>query len=257
MTQNQRYEKLTKQVERIQSQIDKTEKIADLLFDELHQGYKSYLIAVKITEYRSRNARFVDLFNTIHFACADSVILTIRKVLEGFKDKKNVNLDYLFDEFDVALNIMDKIRRNTEMAEFINEAENYYHNSNNDIYPQPFSKAFFRIWTTPRNAIIEAKSNYKNKIETVKQTINSMESRRNKRVAHLDKKLVTQSDTVTFQPIYSADLESVFEYLFEVIEKYLWYVKGTEIIWSNLDRNLPEQFDQLVNLIQSNRNNAA
>jgi hypothetical protein len=90
------------EIREIETKVDKNISILNQLYDQFYLGYCSFVLTNQIQQalVGSRIINLQELLKTTYFACGNSAILIPRTLVEEGSRKENINLYYLFREWE-------------------------------------------------------------------------------------------------------------------------------------------------------------
>lgn len=161
----------------------KENKILQYLEDELIRGWETFQVEKLIRQVLSSGQiqEGKKFWETIAGACADSWVLSLYKILDRHDDVMSIYY---------ILNIIQKNSRT-------------------------------RIKEKDRKPILEMIQQQKEGLEAKAGLLGMIKERRDRAVAHLDRKLVNKPvDSIGFPALINQEVEGLFEYLFDILEAY-------------------------------------
>jgi len=195
----------------IETKIDKIKCILNQLYNQLYLGYCSFVLTNQIQRalVDGRIIHLQELLKTTYFACGNSAILIPRTLVEEGKRKENINLHYLFREWEWAVNTLNKMirKRNPDEVSIGTLWQN--------------QKTYLSVLHR-RNDILESISKHRQQLFSLKPTLAVLEEKRSYYIAHISKQLL-KADGVE-QPVYTYDLNKIFQALFDIIKIYYEYL---------------------------------
>lgn len=210
----------------IEEKIDKIIGTLNQLYNQLYLGYCSFVLThqIQLALVNVRIIHMQELLKTTYFACGNSAILVPRTLVEEGERKENINLIFLFRLWDEALNTLNK----TIKRQILDEAELESLWQNQNIYLNALRR---------RTDILNSISEHRQQLKLLEPILVKLEEKRSNNIAHLSKKLL-RTDRIE-QPIYTDDLNRVYQELFGIIKSYYDFL-GEEITSLETLRQLVE-----------------
>jgi len=219
----------------IETRIDKIKCILNQLYNQLYLGYCSFVLTKQIQRafVGGLIIHIQELLKTAYFACGNSAILfPITLVEEGYR-KENINLNFLFREWEDVVYTLNKIinKRHLDDASI----ETLWQDQ----------KAYLGV-LHQRDDILNSISEHKQKLESLGPTLTVIKEKRDHYIAHLDKRLL-QTDRLEL-PVYTDDLNKIYQELFGIVRTYYDYLDERLEIYNlaDLHQILESDFNYLM-----------
>lgn len=225
----------------IETKIDKIKCILNQLYNQLYLGYCSFVLTNQIQRalVGGRIIHMQELLKTAYFACGNSAILVPRTLVEEGKRKENINLNYLFRDWEWVVNTLNKMIKKPRHDDA--SIETLWQNQ----------KAYLSVLRR-RKDILYSIYEHRQQLGSLEQTLAVLEKKRSDYIAHLSKKLL-RTDSLE-QPVYTDDLNKVYQGLFGIIRTYYDYVDEQLEIknLAELQQILESDFNFLMKCSSSN-----
>lgn len=210
----------------IEKKIDKIVDTLNQLYNQLYLGYCSFVLThqIQLALVDGRIIHMQELLKTTYFACGNSAILVPRTLVEEGERKENINLIFLFRLWDEALNTLNKTIKKRKFDE--SEFERLWQNR----------KDYLNVLRR-RTDILDSIPEHRQQLKLLEPILIILEEKRSNNIAHLGKKLL-RIDRIE-QPIYTDDLNRVYQELFGIIKAYYDFL-GEEITGLETLRQLVE-----------------
>lgn len=199
-------------IQDVEAKIDKTINILNQLYNQLYLGYCSFILThqIQLALVDGRIIYMQELLKTTYFACGNSAILVPRTLVEEGKRKENINIYFLFRTWEEVLNALNKkLKRQIVDNDSIEQLW-----QNQKIYLNVFRR---------RNDILNSITEHKQQLKLLEPTLRNLEQKRSDYIAHLSKKLLQKDRLV--QPVYTDDLNKVYQDLFKIIKSYYDFIE--------------------------------
>jgi len=232
---NQLTKEAQEKIEELVREAEKIQELTGLLTAELVQGWRCYHIANSIRQaYADKRVNSMYYFLvTVRVSCENSVILTLTNLISEQKRHKTANISYLLREFETWANKTKKFLNFTGRERLDNISRT--------------ATLTLRILDKGVPRHIAQDREY---LETIRPTVEKLESYRNTIVAHIDRKLVNDPAPLLTEPLlYQGEIESAFDMLFGIIKRYSWYL-GYEVRFEEHGRRVLEDFEYLIETIE-------
>lgn len=199
-------------IQGIEVKIDKTINILNQLYNQLYLGYCSFILTRQIQSalVDGRIVYMQELLKTTYFACGNSAILVPRTLVEEGKRKENININFLFRSWEEVLNTLNK----TLKKKIVDDGSIERLWQNQAVYLNVFHR---------RNDILNSITEHKQHLKLLEPILTNLEEKRSDYIAHLSKKLLQKERLV--QPIYTDDLNKVYQDLFGMIKSYYDFIE--------------------------------
>lgn len=227
--------KASKTIENILEEANRTHETLELLTTELLQAWRCYHIVSSIRRVyvdKRINSLYYFLVTT-RVSCENSVILILVSLLVENKRYRTVNIVYLLRLIET---LACKAMKFAGVADAQSVAE-----------VSTTSALTLRMLD---QELLEHISRDREQLEALEPVIEKLRSFRHTSVAHLDRKWVNDpASLLSAPPLYQKEIEQAFDFLFEVVRRYSWYL-GYEIRYQEHIESLLEDFEYIVSLIE-------
>ncbi len=197
-------------IQEIEAKIEKIKNTLNQLYNQLYLGYCSFLLTQHIQRalVGGHIKLMQELLKTTYFACGNSAVIVPRTLVEEGKRKENINLEFLFREWEWVINTLDKLIKKRRLSE--DDIETLWQNQNT------YLSVFRRKDDIPKSI-----SEHRRQLKSLEPILSILEDKR-RYIAHLDKKLINSDNGDT--PVYTDDLNKVYQELFDIVRTYYDYV---------------------------------
>lgn len=207
--------------------------------NELILGWRSYLIVESIRKaWKDKRKNFPsNLLVTLHRSCEDSVVLALTNLVA--KDS-TINIGYLLCTIEAATNTLNKL------VEKVGEPTLIKHLPR----PNPSEDTFFhQLLRVDRQQVLDFIAQHRQQVADIRSTMTQIRSRRDQKIAHLDKKLLNE-----FMPTFhEKEVKPIFHQLCSIVQRYYSLLcphLEPSVFLADIDGGVSEDFERLVALMQ-------
>lgn len=235
------YTQHQKKLEQIQDQFGRSLRTLNALSSESLQGWRSYLVVRDLRQ--ALNAGRLEsnyLLITILRACEDAMILALSKIATGGGE---VNAKYLLDRLEESINTLDK---------FVSK---YGRDTIANALPKPASGGTFvdQLLSIDSNKVRTSIAQDRHQLASVELVAKTMVTRRDKLIAHMDKKLLSDPLAVAERPFSNTDVQQAFNQIFTIVRKYYVYLHphlDPAGFLSDIDGGVPDDLERMIKLAE-------
>jgi hypothetical protein len=240
---NQLIEEAQRRIEELAREAEKIHELIGLLTTELVQGWRCYHVANSIRQaYADKRINCMYYFLvTVRVSCENSVILILTNLVSEQKRHKTANIGYLLSQFETWAN---------KTMKFVNF-------TGNEHFEDVSRTSALTLRVLDKN-LPKYISQDRQRVESIRPTIEKLELYRNTVIAHIDRRLINDPASLVVEPLpYQNEMESAFEILFGIIKRYSWYL-GYDVRFEEHGQGALEDFGYLIGMIQrDNESDAA